>query len=129
MTDGDPTDYAPADATFSSPDINPRSLQVTDVLVATVSRVILRASRMGDDDQIQPQIGIASSCNAIPPCNLSLARLAPSAKEGVHSGGGYPLQFGTITVSDGISMGHDGMHYSLVSRDLIADSVETVMNA
>src|SRR5699024_10652259 len=62
-------------------------------------------------------------------CNLSLDRLAQASKEGVHAGGGYPLQFGTISVFDGISMGHDGMHYSLVSRDLIADSVETVMSA
>src|SRR5699024_1325283 len=120
---------APADATFSSPDIKPRSRQVTDGLGATVSRGMLRAVGMGDDDWVKPQIGIASSWNEITPCNLSLDRLAQSAKEGVHSGGGYPLQFGTISVSDGISMGHDGTHYSLVSRDLIADSVETVMNA
>ncbi len=129
MTADDPTDSAPADATFSSPDIKPRSRQVTDGLGATVSRGMLRAVGMGDDDWVKPQIGIASSWNEITPCNLSLDRLAQSAKEGVHSGGGYPLQFGTISVSDGISMGHDGMHYSLVSRDLIADSVETVMNA
>src|SRR5690625_397356 len=129
MTADDPTDSAPADATFSSPDIKPRSRQVTDGLGATVSRGMLRAVGMGDDDWVKPQIGIASSWNEITPCNLSLDRLAQSAKEGVHSGGGYPLQFGTISVSDGISMGHDGMHYSLVSRDLIADSVETVMSA
>ena len=129
MTADDPTDSAPADATFSSPDIKPRSRQVTDGLGATVSRGMLRAVGMGDEDWVKPQIGIASSWNEITPCNLSLDRLAQSAKEGVHSGGGYPLQFGTISVSDGISMGHDGMHYSLVSRDLIADSVETVMSA
>src|SRR5690625_5248255 len=129
MTADDPTDSAPADATFSSPDIKPRSRQVTDGLGATVSRGMLRAVGMGDGGWGKPQIGIASSWNEITPCNLSLDRLAQSAKEGVHSGGGYPLQFGTISVSDGISMGHDGMHYSLVSRDLIADSVETVMNA
>ena len=63
------------------------------------------------------------------PCNLSLDRLAKAAKEGVHAAGGFPLQFGTISVSDGISMGHEGMHFSLVSREIIADSVETVMNA
>src|SRR5690606_16305190 len=74
-------------------------------------------------------IGIASSWNEITPCNLSLDRLAQGAKEGVHSGGGYPLQFGTISVSDGISMGHEGMHFSLVSREVIADSVETVVMA
>ncbi|HEV2929691.1 MAG TPA: dihydroxy-acid dehydratase, partial [Propionibacteriaceae bacterium] len=72
---------------------------------------------------------IASSCNEITPCNLSLDRLAKASKEGVHAGGGYPLQFGTISVSDGISMGHEGMHFSLVSREIIADSVETVMSA
>src|SRR5690606_22514803 len=72
---------------------------------------------------------IASSWNEITPCNLSLDRLAQGAKEGVHSGGGYPLQFGTVSVSDGISMGHEGMHFSLVSREVIADSVETVVMA
>ncbi len=90
---------------------------------------MLRAVGLGDDDFAKPQIGVASSWNEITPCNLSLDRLAQSAKEGVHSGGGYPLEFGTISVSDGISMGHEGMHYSLVSRDVIADSVETVMMA
>src|SRR5829696_3182550 len=90
---------------------------------------MLRAVGMGDADWDKPQIGIASSWNEITPCNLSLDRLAQAAKEGVHSGGGYPLQFGTISVSDGISMGHEGMHFSLVSREVIADSVETVMQA
>jgi len=90
---------------------------------------MLRAVGMGDEDWDKPQIGIASSWNEITPCNLSLARLAQAAKEGVHAGGGYPLQFGTISVSDGISMGHEGMHFSLVSREVIADSVETVMQA
>lgn len=90
---------------------------------------MLRAVGMGDEDWDKPQIGIASSWNEITPCNLSLDRLAQGAKEGVHSGGGYPLQFGTISVSDGISMGHEGMHFSLVSREVIADSVETVMMA
>ncbi|MGP9735090.1 dihydroxy-acid dehydratase [Brachybacterium sp. AOP42-C2-15] len=118
-----------ADATFSAPDIKPRSRTVTDGLGATVSRGMLRAVGMGDADWDKPQIGIASSWNEITPCNLSLDRLAQAAKDGVHAGGGYPLQFGTISVSDGISMGHDGMHYSLVSRDIIADSVETVMSA
>ena len=114
---------------ISAPDIKPRSRQVTDGIGATVSRGMLRAVGMGDEDWVKPQIGIASSWNEITPCNLSLDRLAQAAKEGVHSGGGYPLQFGTISVSDGISMGHDGMHYSLVSRDVITDSVETVMMA
>ncbi|MBD8010768.1 dihydroxy-acid dehydratase [Microbacterium sp. NPDC077391] len=110
-------------------DIKPRSRVVTDGIEATTSRGMLRAVGMGDADWDKPQIGIASSWNEITPCNLSLDRLAQGAKEGVHSGGGYPLQFGTISVSDGISMGHEGMHFSLVSREVIADSVETVIMA
>jgi dihydroxy-acid dehydratase len=113
----------------SSVDIKPRSRAVTDGIEATTSRGMLRAVGMGDADWDKPQIGIASSWNEITPCNLSLDRLAQGAKEGVHAGGGYPLQFGTISVSDGISMGHEGMHFSLVSREVIADSVETVMMA
>ena len=115
--------------TPSSPDIKPRSRDVTDGLERAAARGMLRAVGMGDEDWAKPQIGIASSWNEITPCNLSLDRLARSAKEGVHAGGGYPLQFGTISVSDGISMGHEGMHFSLVSREIIADSVETVMQA
>ncbi|SEI16085.1 MULTISPECIES: dihydroxy-acid dehydratase [unclassified Leifsonia] len=110
-------------------DWKPRSRVVTDGIEATTSRGMLRAVGMGDEDWEKPQIGIASSWNEITPCNLSLDRLAQGAKEGVHAGGGYPLQFGTISVSDGISMGHEGMHFSLVSREVIADSVETVMMA
>ncbi|OYC95362.1 dihydroxy-acid dehydratase [Microbacterium sp. Yaish 1] len=110
-------------------DIKPRSRAVTDGIEATTSRGMLRAVGMGDEDWDKPQIGIASSWNEITPCNLSLDRLAQGAKEGVHSGGGYPLQFGTISVSDGISMGHEGMHFSLVSREVIADSVEAVIMA
>ncbi len=110
-------------------DHKPRSRVVTDGIEATTSRGMLRAVGMGDDDWEKPQVGIASSWNEITPCNLSLSRLAQAAKEGVHAGGGYPLQFGTVSVSDGISMGHEGMHFSLVSREVIADSVETVMQA
>jgi dihydroxy-acid dehydratase len=110
-------------------DMKPRSRVVTDGIEATTARGMLRAVGMGDSDWDKPQIGIASSWNEITPCNLSLSRLAQAAKEGVHSGGGYPLQFGTVSVSDGISMGHEGMHFSLVSREVIADSVETVMQA
>jgi dihydroxy-acid dehydratase len=112
-----------------TPDIKPRSRVVTDGLEATASRGMLRAVGMSDEDWAKPQIGVASSWNEITPCNLSLDRLAKAAKDGVHAAGGYPLEFGTISVSDGISMGHDGMHYSLVSREIIADSVETVMLA
>jgi dihydroxy-acid dehydratase len=90
---------------------------------------MLRAVGMGDEDFSKPQIGVASSWNEITPCNLSLARLALAAKDGVFSAGGFPMQFGTISVSDGISMGHEGMHFSLVSREIIADSVEAVMQA
>src|SRR5450830_1119373 len=110
-------------------DIKPRSRQVTDGIESTAARGMLRAVGMGDDDFAKPQIGVASSWNEITPCNLSLDRLAKAAKEGVHAAGGYPLEFGTISVSDGISMGHEGMHFSLVSRDVIADSVEVVMQA
>ena len=110
-------------------DVKPRSRDVTDGIEATTSRGMLRAVGMGDGDWDKPQIGIASSWNEITPCNLSLDRLAQGAKEGVHAGGGYPLQFGTISVSDGIAMGHEGMHFSLVSREVIADSVETVVMA
>lgn len=114
---------------MSKADHKPRSRVVTDGIEATTSRGMLRAVGMGDDDWDKAQIGIASSWNEITPCNLSLGRLAQAAKEGVHAGGGYPLQFGTVSVSDGISMGHEGMHFSLVSREVIADSVETVMQA
>lgn len=110
-------------------DMKPRSRDVTDGYERAPARGMLRAVGMGDDDWDKPQIGIASSWNEITPCNLSLDRLADAAKTGVHAAGGYPLQFGTISVSDGISMGHDGMHFSLVSREVIADSVETVMMA
>lgn len=110
-------------------DIKPRSRAVTDGLEATAARGMLRAVGMGDDDWEKPQIGVASSWNEITPCNLSLDRLAKAVKSGVHAAGGYPLEFGTISVSDGISMGHEGMHFSLVSREVIADSVETVMMA
>src|SRR5690625_3565029 len=116
-------------ATPQTPDIKPRSRDVTDGLEKTAARGMLRAVGMGDEDWVKPQIGIGSSWNEITPCNLSLDRLAQAAKQGVHAGGGYPLEFGTISVSDGISMGHEGMHFSLVSREVIADSVETVMNA
>ncbi len=90
---------------------------------------MLRAVGMGDEDFAKPQIGVASSWNEITPCNLSLDRLSNAAKEGVFEAGGFPMKFGTISVSDGIAMGHEGMHFSLVSREIIADSVETVMQA
>jgi dihydroxy-acid dehydratase len=106
-----------------------RSSEVTQGLERAAARGMLRAVGMRDEDFAKPQIGIASSWNEITPCNLSLQRLATAAKEGVHRGGGFPMEFGTISVSDGISMGHIGMHWSLVSREIIADSVETVVQA
>ena len=115
--------------TSSTVDVKPRSREVTDGDAKAPARAMLRAVGMGDDDWVKPQIGVASSWNEITPCNLSLDRLAKRAKEGVHAAGGYPLEFATISVSDGISMGHEGMRASLVSREVIADSVETVMFA
>jgi dihydroxy-acid dehydratase len=107
----------------------PHSGIVTDGLERAAARGMLRAVGMGDDDWRKPQIGVASSWNEITPCNLSLDRLAKKAKLGVRGADGFPMEFGTISVSDGISMGHSGMHYSLVSREVIADSVETVFRA
>ena len=109
--------------------MKPRSYLVTDGLERAPARGMLRAVGMKDEDFDKPQIGIASSWNEVTPCNLSLDRLAKASKEGVIKAGGFPMQFGTISVSDGISMGHEGMHFSLVSREVIADSVETVMEA
>ncbi len=111
------------------PNMKPRSGLVTDGLERAPARGMLRAVGMGDADWVKPQVGIASSWNEITPCNLSLDRLAKASKQGVIDAGGFPMQFGTISVSDGISMGHEGMHFSLVSREVIADSVETVMQA
>ncbi|HEX5018909.1 MAG TPA: dihydroxy-acid dehydratase [Actinomycetes bacterium] len=110
-------------------DLKPRSRDVTDGMERAPNRAMLRAVGFTDDDWNKPQIGIASSWNEITPCNLSLKRLALKAKEGVFAAGGHPLEFGTISVSDGISMGHEGMRASLVSREVIADSVETVVHA
>ena len=107
----------------------PHSGIVTDGIERAGARGMLRAVGMGDDDWHKPQIGVASSWNEITPCNLSLNRLAKRVKVGVRGADGFPMEFGTISVSDGISMGHDGMHYSLVSREIIADSVETVFRA
>jgi dihydroxy-acid dehydratase len=107
----------------------PHSTVVTDGVERAGSRGMLRAVGMGDNDWRKPQIGIASSWNEITPCNMSLDRLAKRVKNGVRGADGFPMTFGTMSVSDGISMGHDGMHYSLVSREIIADSVEAVFRA
>jgi dihydroxy-acid dehydratase len=109
--------------------LKPRSYQVTDGPTRAPARAMLRAVGMTDDDWDKPQIGVASSWNEVTPCNLPLDRLAKRAKDGVRHAGGFPFEFMTIAVSDGISMGHEGMRASLVSREVIADSVETMMHA
>ena len=108
--------------------MKPRSHEVTDGPTRAPARAMLRAVGMGDGDWDKPQIGVASSWNEVTPCNLP-RRLARRAKDGVRGAGGFPFEFVTIAVSDGISMGHEGMRASLVSREVIADSVETVMHA
>ncbi|MEX1176851.1 MAG: dihydroxy-acid dehydratase [Nitriliruptor sp.] len=110
-------------------DIKPVSRDVTDGYERAPARAMLRAIGMTDDDWGKPQVGVVSSWNEVTPCNLPLDRLAKQAKLGVRDAGGYPIEFNTIAVSDGIAMGHEGMRASLVSREVIADSVETVMHA
>jgi dihydroxy-acid dehydratase len=110
-------------------DMKPRSREVTDGFERAPARSMLRAIGMTDEDWGKPQIGVASSWNEVTPCNMPLDRLAKQAKQGVREAGGFPIEFVTIAVSDGISMGHEGMRASLVSREVIADSVETVMHA
>src|ERR1700729_92835 len=110
-------------------DMKPRSREVTDGFERAPARAMLRAIGMTDDDWVKPQVGVVSSWNEVTPCNMPLDRLAKRCKEGVFLAGGYPIEFMTIAVSDGISMGHEGMRASLVSREVIADSVETVMHA
>jgi dihydroxy-acid dehydratase len=109
--------------------MKPRSHEVTEGFERSPARAMLRAVGMTDDDWGRSQIGVASSWNEVTPCNVPLDRLAKRAKDGVRAAGGFPLEFVTIAVSDGISMGHEGMRASLVSREVIADSVETVMHA
>ena len=110
-------------------DLKTRSHEVTDFPARAAARAMLRATGMTDADWDKPQVGVVSSWNEVTPCNMPLDRLAKQAKEGVRQAGGYPIEFNTIAVSDGISMGHEGMRASLVSREVIADSVETVMHA
>ena len=119
----------PSESNETRVDVKPRSRDVTDGMQKAPSRSMLRAVGMGDGDWDKPQVGIASSWNEVTPCNVTLRKLAEHAKVGVRDAGGFPLEFGTITVSDGISMGHEGMRASLVSREVICDSVETVMHA
>ena len=112
-----------------STDNRPRSREVTEGFERAPARAMLRAVGMTDDDFAKPQVGVASSWNEVTPCNMPLDHLAKQAKEGVREAGAFPIEFVTIAVSDGISMGHEGMRASLVSREVIADSVETVMHA
>jgi dihydroxy-acid dehydratase len=109
--------------------MKPRSRDVTDGMERAPARAMLRAIGMTDDDWGKAQVGVASSWNEVTPCNLPLDRLAKRAKVGVRDAGGFPIEFVTIAVSDGIAMGHEGMRGSLVSREIIADSVECVMHA
>ena len=109
--------------------MTPRSFLVTQGRDRSPNRGMLRALGMTDADFEKPQVGVASSWNQITPCNMSLRDIAAGVGRGVHAAGGFPMEFGTITVSDVISMGHEGMHFSLVSREVIADSIETVMQA
>ena len=110
-------------------DVKPRSREVTDGFQRAGARAMLRAVGMTDDDWEKPQIGIANSWNEVTPCNMTLRVLAEHVKAGVREAGGFPMEFGTITVSDAISMGHEGMRASLVSREISCDSVEAVMHA
>ena len=109
--------------------MKPRSHEVTDGPSRAPARAMLRAIGMTEDDFSKAQVGVASSWNEVTPCNLPLDALAKRCKEGVRAAGGFPMEFNTIAVSDGISMGHEGMRASLVSREIIADSVEAVMHA
>ena len=110
-------------------DLKPRSREVTDGMQRAGARAMLRAIGMTDNDWDKPQVGVASSWNEVTPCNMPLDRLAKRCKEGVREAGGFPIEFVTIAISDGISMGHEGMRGSLVSREIIADSVECVMHS
>lgn len=108
---------------------NWRSKAITGGVQRSPNRAMLRAVGFQDEDFNKPIVGVASAYSTITPCNMGINALADRAQAGVRHGGGMPQLFGTITVSDGISMGTEGMKYSLVSRDVIADSIETACNA
>lgn len=110
-------------------DLRIKSIVISEGSNRTPNRAMLRAVGFTDEDFLRPMIGIASTWSEVTPCNMHLDQLAISAKKGARAGGGAPLIFNTITVSDGIAMGHEGMRYSLPSREIIADSIETVMGA
>jgi len=110
-------------------DLRIHSRIISEGLNRAPNRAMLRAVGFQDDDFQKPMIGIASTWSDVTPCNMHIDKLAAEANVGVRQGGGVPLTFGTITVSDAISMGHEGMRFSLPSRDVIADSIETVVSA
>ncbi len=114
---------------MSSDPKRPRSWQVTEGPARAPARAMLRAVGFSEEDFGKPQVGVASSWNEVTPCNYHLDKLAALAKEGVRQGDAVPIEFTTIAISDGIAMGHEGMKASLISRDVIADSVELVMHA
>jgi dihydroxy-acid dehydratase len=105
---------------------NWKSQAITQGVARSPNRAMLRAVGFSDADFIKPIVGVASAHSTITPCNMGIGPLATRAEAGVRAAGGMPQLFGTITISDGISMGTEGMKYSLVSRDVIADSIETV---
>ncbi len=114
---------------MSTRDLKEHSRTITDGAQRAPHRAFLRAMGLGDDDFKKPFVGVASSWNEATPCNLTLNRQAAAAKSGVSKAGGTPREFVTIAVSDGIAMGHEGMKSSLISREVIADSVELMMRA
>jgi dihydroxy-acid dehydratase len=105
------------------------SQDVTEGPSRAPARAFMRAMGLGDEDRAKPLVGVASPWNEATPCNISLDRQAKAAKEGIQAAGGTPREFVTISVSDGIAMGHEGMRASLVSREVIADSIELMMHA
>ena len=110
-----------------SKDKRKHSSVIVDGVEQAPSRAMLRAVGFEDDDFNKPQVGIASTWSMVTPCNMHINTLADSAQDGVNSSGSKAVIFNTITVSDGISMGTQGMRYSLISREVIADSIETVV--
>lgn len=110
-------------------DLRINSTDISEGINRTPNRAMLRAVGFTDEDFKKPMVGVASTWSEVTPCNMHIDQLAVSAKQGIKEGGGAPLIFNTITVSDGIAMGHEGMRFSLPSREIIADSIEAVVGA
>lgn len=110
-------------------DLRINSIDISEGVNRTPNRAMLRAVGFTDEDFKKPMVGVASTWSEVTPCNVHIDQLAINAKKGVKEAGGAPLIFNTITVADGIAMGHEGMRYSLPSREVIADSIETVVGA